>query len=67
MAFTLKGGLSFITQPKRQLPSISIVGSGQSLCGSFPLPDWRKEATFDRNANVKVAAYDRKSTSICLD
>lgn len=57
-----------MTQPERQsLLSISIIGSGQSLCGSFFMPDWRKKAVFDRNANVKGAGYDRKPTSICLD
>jgi len=55
-------------QPERQiLPSVSTVGSGQSFCGSCPLPDWRKQAGFDHNGNIKLAFYDGLLTSTCLD
>jgi len=57
-----------MTQPKRQNPpSVAMVGSGQSLCGSCGLSDWRKQAVFDHNANMELACYGGKLAAAYLD
>ena len=66
MGSTLKGKLSFMTQPEPQnLSPVSLSGSGPALCGSFTLPDGRKQAAFDPHANFKEACFDQKPPSIC--
>jgi hypothetical protein len=54
--------------PERQhLSYISIFGSGQLFCGSCRLSDWRNEAVFDHNTNMKLACFAGKLASVCLD